>query len=98
MESIADQERGLRGRRERGIELFETGAFEKTGSGWIVENPANGHVSEVDLGRGTCSCADFEHHGRLVGFRCKHLVGVDLYVRWLKESAQVIAPVFGEVA
>lgn len=87
-------------RVERGIRLFEDGAFERISrvpEVWVVEGP-NGHVRDVNLTDGDCSCPDFDFHRHVEHFRCKHIIAATLKAAWLKKTARVIAPVFGEVS
>ena len=96
IESV-QQGMGSDGRYLRAIDLFWDAAFERTSKSpevWLVET-TYGSVNEVELDRGTCSCKDFEMHTHLEGFRCKHVISVDLKSRWLRKSARELAPYFG---
>lgn len=83
-------------RQQRGIALFEDGAFERVSANtFIVQNTKRERAHTVDLERVTCSeCPDFEHHKHIDGFLCYHLIAGFLYAEWLRQSAKVIAPIF----
>jgi hypothetical protein len=89
-------------RQDRGIRLFEEGAFERVSRHvWIVENPKRPEspAHTVDLEAGTCSdCPDHEYHKHIDGFLCYHQIAVELYAAWIRKSARIIAPVFGGAA
>jgi hypothetical protein len=94
-ESVAQGERG-RTRQQRGIDLFLRGGFERSGRDfWIVENPDTRAVYEVDTARNRCTCRDFEMHGHIDGFLCKHAVAANLKAHWLKKNARELAGFFG---
>ena len=96
MDSVT-QSAGGEGRRQRGIELFRDAAFERVSKSpevWIVES-TYGSINEVELDRGTCSCRDFEIHGRTDGFSCKHLTAARLKSRKLAKDARELSGYFG---
>lgn len=83
-------------RQTRGIELFQDGAFERISRDvYIVQGPKSNGEYTVNLERVTCTCKDFEHHGHVPAFVCKHLIGAFLYREWIQRSAKIIAPIFG---
>lgn len=94
-QSIEHRERETR--QTRGIELYERGAFERVSSEvWIVENPKTRGVYTVNLEKATCSCSDFEHHGHIPEFTCKHILACGMKSEWFKRTARALAPIFRE--
>ena len=83
-------------RRRRGQELYERGVFERiTRDVFVVQNPKTMGVYTVNLERVSCTCSDFEHHGHIPEFKCKHIYGVERYAAWVRKTARALAPFFG---
>lgn len=95
MQSIAN--RGARGTRQsRGIDLYLAGGFERTGKDlWLVENPANRSVYEVDTARNRCNCPDDKKFRHISGFLCKHTIAVNLKAAKLRKAARDLTGFFG---
>jgi len=86
-------------RQMRAEVLLETAAFERVSRKpevWLIETPY-GSVHECELDRGRCDkgCKDFQIHGHLEGFECKHIISCRMHSERMKKTVRVLAGFFG---